>query len=138
MPVIIMSLTESMCGDWNNPEEKRDSTEGRYVGTGSRLGFIKGFLKGLQTGCRGGQRLKVVVVTHSSLNREWVVNGLSSPIPRSFSFVDIANKFCGIEEWETNELCPWFYNFCVDGYPKMKDPSSKQFVRYSPDSFVPD
>jgi hypothetical protein len=40
-------------------------------------------------------------VTHLSLIRELVVDGLSSPIPRSFSFVDIANKFCRIEEWET-------------------------------------
>jgi hypothetical protein len=68
-----------MCEDWNNPEEKRDGTDGRYVGIGSRLGFIRGFLKGLQTGCRTGERLEVVVVTHSSLIREWVVDGMSSP-----------------------------------------------------------
>jgi hypothetical protein len=51
--------------------------------------------------------------------------------------MDVTNKFC-LEEWETNELCPWFYDFCADGYPKMKDPFSEEFVRYSPDSFVPD
>jgi hypothetical protein len=84
-----------MCEDWNNPDEKRDGTEGRYGGIGSRLGFIRGFLKGLQTGCRGGERLEVVVVTHSSLIREWVVDGVSSPIPRSFSFVDLTDKFVG-------------------------------------------
>jgi broad specificity phosphatase PhoE len=67
--------------DWNNPEEKRDGTDGRYVGIASRLGFIRGFLKGLQTGCRGRERLKVVVVTHSSLIREWVVDGTASPNP---------------------------------------------------------
>jgi hypothetical protein len=70
-----------MCEDWNNPDEKRDDTDGRYVGIASRLGFIRGFLKGLQTGCRGRERLEVVVVTHSSLIREWVVDGLSSPNP---------------------------------------------------------
>jgi hypothetical protein len=52
--------------------------------------------------------------------------------------VDLTDKFCGVEEWETNELCPWFYDFCADGYPKMKDPGSEKFVRYSLDSFVPD
>jgi hypothetical protein len=52
--------------------------------------------------------------------------------------VDLTDQFCGTEEWETNELCPWFYDFCADGYPKMKDPFSEEFVRYSPDSFVPD
>jgi hypothetical protein len=50
-----------MCEDWNNLDEKSDSTEGRYVGIGSRLGFIKGFVNGLQTGRKRGQRLKVVV-----------------------------------------------------------------------------
>jgi hypothetical protein len=59
-----------MCEDWNNPEEKRDGTDGRYVGIASRLGFIRGFLKGLQTGSRGRERLEVAVVTHSSLIRE--------------------------------------------------------------------
>jgi hypothetical protein len=59
-------------------------------------------------------------------------------ISKYFSFVDLTDIFCGVEEWETNELCPWFYDFCADGYPKMKDPSSEQFVRYSPDSFIPD
>jgi hypothetical protein len=67
--------------DWNNPEEKRDGTDGRYVGIASRLGFIRGFLKGLQTGCRGREKLEVVVVTHSSLIREWVVDGTASPNP---------------------------------------------------------
>jgi hypothetical protein len=68
-----------MCEDWNNPEEKRDGTDGRYVGIASRLGFIRGFLKGLQTGSRGRERLEVAVVTHSSLIREWVVDGTAAP-----------------------------------------------------------
>jgi hypothetical protein len=68
-----------MCEDWNNPEEKRDGTDGRYGGIASRLGFIRGFLKGLQIGSRGRERLEVVVVTHSSLIREWVVDGTAAP-----------------------------------------------------------
>jgi hypothetical protein len=68
-----------MCEDWNNPEEKRDGTDGRYVGIASRLGFIRGFLKGLQIGSRGRERLEVAVVTHSSLIREWVVDGTAAP-----------------------------------------------------------
>lgn len=68
-----------MCEDWNNPDEKRDGTDGRYAGITSRLGFIRGFLKGLQTGCKSRERLEVVVVTHSSLIREWVVDGILFP-----------------------------------------------------------
>jgi broad specificity phosphatase PhoE len=66
-----------MCEDWNNPDEKRDGGSGRYMGIASRMGFVRGFLRGLVTGHRGRGRLEVVFVTHSSLINQWVGDGTS-------------------------------------------------------------
>lgn len=62
-----------MRADWNSAVEKRK--EGRYAEIQSRWAFIRGFLKGLQSGTKGREHIEVLIITHSSVLYEWVFDG---------------------------------------------------------------